>query len=105
MPSMTPAGASKREYLQTVDIFQDLAPEEMAHLEQVTAMVTCERGRVFYNPDEPAEVLFILKTGEVAFSRLSPDGRKLTVETLGPDRFSARWLSSASGCTRTMPRH
>jgi CRP/FNR family transcriptional regulator, cyclic AMP receptor protein len=78
------ATTDKRQYLSMVEIFQDLAPADMEHLEQVTAMVTCERGRVFYNPDEPAEVLFILKRGEVAISRISPDGRKLTIDTLGP---------------------
>ncbi len=75
---------AKRAYLSTVDIFQDLAPSDMEHLERVTAMVTCEAGRGFYNPDEPAEVLFILKRGEVAISRVSPEGKKLIVETLGP---------------------
>ncbi len=75
---------SKLAYLSMVDIFQDLTPSDMEHLERVTAMVTCEPGRVFYNPDEPAEVLFILKHGEVAVSRVSPEGRKLIVETLGP---------------------
>ncbi len=79
----SPAG-TKRDYLQMVDIFQDLAQADMAHLEAVTAMVTCERGRVFYTPDAPAEVLFILKKGEVGISRMSADGRKLMIETLGP---------------------
>ena len=77
------AAPDKRAYLSTVEIFQDLAPSDMEHLERVTAMVTCARGRVFYNPDEPAEVLLILKKGEVAISRISPDGRKLVLDTLG----------------------
>jgi CRP/FNR family transcriptional regulator, cyclic AMP receptor protein len=76
--------ATKRAYLSKVEIFQDLSPSEMEHLERVTAMVTCEPGRVFYNPNEPAEVLFILKRGEVAISRVSPVGKKLIVETVGP---------------------
>lgn len=74
---------AKRIYLSMVEIFQDLAPSEIDHLERITAMVTTERGRVFYNPSEPAEVLFILKRGEVAVSRLSPDGKKLIVATFG----------------------
>lgn len=79
----TSATPDKRAYLSMVEIFQDLAPSDMEHLERVTAMVTCKRGRVFYAPDERAEVLFILKKGDVAISRISPDGRKLMVETLG----------------------
>jgi len=77
-------GTAKRDYLSSVEIFQDLAPTEMEHLVHVTAMMTCERGRVFYNPDEPAEVLFILKQGEVAISRTTIDGKKLIIETIGP---------------------
>jgi CRP-like cAMP-binding protein len=76
--------ATKQAYLSKIEIFQDLGPSEMEHLERVTAMITCEPGRVFYNPEEPAEVLFLLKRGEVAISRVSPEGKKLIVETVGP---------------------
>ncbi len=54
----------------------------MKHLEQVTSMVTSPAGRVFFSPAEPAEVLFILKKGNVAISRISPDGKKLILTTL-----------------------
>jgi CRP/FNR family cyclic AMP-dependent transcriptional regulator len=74
----------KRDYLSMVDIFQDLSSGEMDHLERVTSMVTCERGRVFFNPEEAVEVLFILKRGEVALSRVTLDGRKIIVATVGP---------------------
>ena len=47
-------------------------------------MVTFERGRVFYATDEPGEVVFILKRGRVDLYRIAPDGRKLTVASLGP---------------------
>ncbi|HVB63776.1 MAG TPA: Crp/Fnr family transcriptional regulator [Nitrolancea sp.] len=76
--------ANKHTYLSSMEIFQDLAPAEMKHLELVTSMVTSATGRVFFNPAEPAEVLFILKKGEVAISRISPEGKKLIVSTLGP---------------------
>src|SRR5262249_14962114 len=46
-------------------------------------MVTCERGRVFYAPDEPGEVVFLLKRGRVNLYRLATDGRKLVLATLG----------------------
>ncbi|MER3438400.1 MAG: cyclic nucleotide-binding protein [Chloroflexota bacterium] len=45
-------------------------------------MVTCERGRVFYTPEETGEVVFILKRGKVDLYRLTADGRKLVVATL-----------------------
>jgi CRP/FNR family cyclic AMP-dependent transcriptional regulator len=83
MTTPTDENAVKRAYLSSVEIFQDLPPTEMKHLEEVTSMVTAPSGRVFFNPAESAEVLFILKKGEVAISRISPDGKKLILTTLG----------------------
>src|SRR5688500_17139149 len=77
-------GMNKLTFLSEVEIFQDLTPLEMEDLGKITAMVTTERGRVFFDPAEPAEVLFILKQGEVAISRISPEGKKLIVARLGP---------------------
>jgi CRP-like cAMP-binding protein len=74
----------KLEYLSMVDIFQDLSPDEVANIDQQTTMSTCEAGRIFYMPDETGEVLFLLKKGRVQLYRISPDGKKLVVATLGP---------------------
>lgn len=73
----------KLTYLSMVEIFQDLSKPEMEHLERVTAMVTTPKGRIFYHPHEQSEVLFILKKGEVAVSRVNADGKKLVVSRLG----------------------
>jgi CRP/FNR family transcriptional regulator, cyclic AMP receptor protein len=74
---------NKLAYLSMVEIFQDLTESEMKHLEQVTAMVTTPKGRVFFHPHEQCEVLFILKRGEVAISRTNAEGKKLVVSRLG----------------------
>ncbi|MFQ5855851.1 MAG: Crp/Fnr family transcriptional regulator [Anaerolineae bacterium] len=75
---------SKLRYLSEVDIFQDLTPEDMDWVDRVTTMTTCEKGRVFYTPDETGEVLFLLKKGRVQLYRISPEGKKLVIATLGP---------------------
>lgn len=74
----------KLEYLSMVELFQDLAPEEIQRLEHVTGLVEYRRGHVVYSPDDPAERLFILKRGEVEVSRMTPDGKKLVLARLGP---------------------
>jgi CRP/FNR family transcriptional regulator, cyclic AMP receptor protein len=74
---------NKLAYLSMVEIFQDLSESEMKHLEQVTAMVTTPKGRIFYNPAQTAEVLFILKRGEVSIYRINPEGKKLVLTRLG----------------------
>lgn len=73
----------KITYLQMVDIFQDLSKEEMAEMDHTTTMSTCQRGKIFYQPQDTTEVLFILKKGRVQLYRLSPEGKKLVVATVG----------------------
>jgi len=76
--------AAKLGYLLETEVFAPLSGPERQRLAESTTMVSCERGRVFYTPDEPGEVVFILKRGRVDLYRLAPDGRKLVVATLGP---------------------
>ncbi len=76
------APTSKLTYLQTVDIFQDLSPVQMKDVEAAVPMFTCEPGRIFYRAEEPAEVLFILKKGEIVLSRINEDGKRLITSTL-----------------------
>lgn len=74
---------SKLKYLGEIDIFQDLTPEDIDWMDRVTTMTTCEKGRVFYSPHESSEVLFLLKKGRVQLYRISPEGKKLVITTLG----------------------
>ncbi len=75
--------AAKIGYLLETEVFAPLSGPERQWLAESTTMVSCERGWVFYAPDEPGEVVFILKRGRVDLYRLAPDGRKLVVATLG----------------------
>ncbi len=76
--------AAKLGYLLETEVFRPLSGSERTWLAESTTMVSCERGRVFYTPDEPGEVVFILKRGRVDLYRIAADGRKLVVTTLGP---------------------
>ena len=76
--------AEKLRYLSELMVFQDLSPREMEELNRITTMSTVPKGRVFYRPEEPGEVLFILKEGKVQLYRISPEGKKLVITTLGP---------------------
>ena len=74
----------KINYLQMIDIFQDLSLTEMQEMDRTTTMSTCRRGKIFYQPEDTSEVLFILKKGRVQLYRISPEGKKLVVATIGP---------------------
>ncbi len=72
----------KQGYLKDVDIFQDLSPAEIEALRKRAPMRQVEAGTILYMPDEPMEVLFILKVGRVRLYHLSPDGKALTTAIL-----------------------
>lgn len=74
----------KMKYLSELTLFQDLTSNEMKELNRITTMNTVAKGRVFYRPEEPGEVLFIVKEGRVQLYRISPQGKKLVITTLGP---------------------
>lgn len=73
-------------YLTEVDLFQGLPEEEVENIAHHTNMRQFKRGEIIYSPDDPGEVLFILKKGVVKIYRLSPDGKELTLAQLGPGR-------------------
>lgn len=75
---------AKVGYLKTVDIFQDLTDHELEALESSVTKIPCATGKIFYAPEETGEALFILKKGKVQLYRISPDGRKIVTNTLGP---------------------
>jgi len=76
--------SDKIGYLQMVDIFQDLTETEMEEVDRATTITTCRRGKILYMPEDTSEVLFLLKEGRVQLYRISPDGKKLVIGTVGP---------------------
>ena len=74
----------KRVYLSDTELFRDLSTRDLAELELVTTLTTVPRGRVFYRPEDPGERLFLLRQGRVQLYRISPEGKKLVIATLGP---------------------
>jgi len=78
---MDAAAAPKIAYLKTIDIFQDLSQPEIEEMDSALTMTTCRKGRVFFQPEDTTEVLFILKKGQVQFYKISSDGKKLVVDT------------------------
>lgn len=81
-----PSG-DKLGYLRAIDIFRDLGAEDMAWMDQVTRMVTAERGQLIYSQEDQGEALFLLKTGRVQIYRLTPEGKRLELAVVGPGTF------------------
>ncbi|MFQ5886324.1 MAG: Crp/Fnr family transcriptional regulator [Anaerolineae bacterium] len=69
-------------YLLVEDILRDLGPREREEIERSFAETTFRRGEHIYTPEE--EILFLLKEGMVQLYRLTREGEKRVVDSLGP---------------------
>jgi CRP-like cAMP-binding protein len=74
----------KVRHLSLIDILRDLEQPVLQWLADHTTMITARRGQLIYTPGETREGLFLLKAGSVRLYRLTVDGRKLILSTLGP---------------------
>lgn len=74
----------KPGYLWEHDLFRDLPERDRGAIERMTTLTNVPRGRVFYRPEDVGEVIFLLKEGRVQLYRISPEGKKLVIATLGP---------------------
>ena len=73
----------KLGYLSDVELFRDLSDRDRTELERMTTLTNVPRGRVFYQPEDVSEVLFLVKQGQVQLYRISPEGKKLVIAALG----------------------
>ena len=77
-------GGDKIGYLRMVDIFRDLSETDVQEIDRATTITSAHRGKILYMPEETGEVLFMLKEGRIQLYRISPEGKKLVIATLGP---------------------
>ena len=71
-------------YLSDMDVFKDLSQLETEALFEGMMVRECQRGTVFFTPDESTEQVFVLKSGEVQLYRLDFNGQRLVIRRVGP---------------------
>lgn len=79
--------ANKLTYLHQLPLFKDLSKRELQDIKGQFRHATHPRNHLFFLPDDPGEVMYILKVGRVQLYRMSPEGRKLVVAVLHPITF------------------
>ncbi|MBS1107009.1 MAG: cyclic nucleotide-binding protein, partial [Deltaproteobacteria bacterium] len=70
--------------IEMAELFQALAPEQLARVRSQLRERRVERHRVLFFEGEVAESLWVLRRGQVRLYKASPNGRVTTLETLGP---------------------
>jgi CRP/FNR family transcriptional regulator, cyclic AMP receptor protein len=92
---------TKSTYLKRTNVLQDLSPQEIDDVGHSTRLVNYSAGHLFYMPDDPGEVMFIVKKGRVQLYRISPDGRKLVVAIMQPGAIFGHMALIGQGLHQT----
>lgn len=69
-------------YLKKFNIFEEFDPEEMEALANITHMGRASAGQPLFLPDDPSDKVFLLKEGRVKISKVSEEGKELTLAIL-----------------------
>ena len=82
---MTIAGAHQRSLqeklglLREMDLFAGLSDDDIHAIGHATIMTKCSAGQRILSPDVPPDRIHIVKKGKVRVSRVTPDGKQLTL--------------------------
>ncbi|MCW2925006.1 MAG: putative transcriptional regulator [Thermoleophilia bacterium] len=77
-----PVTLMKHELLQESELFGGLTDKQMQRVDDLTAVTQCERGKVFFSPEDTPGTIYFLKEGRVRLYRRTPEGKQLTVAVL-----------------------
>ncbi len=71
-------------YLKKVPLLGELAPEAVTHLAETVEMKEIRRRQVIYLPGDPGNAVFLVNGGRVKVSKVTRDGKELTLAYRGP---------------------
>lgn len=80
------------EYLRNIPVFEDLAPEDLAIINQATIERKYRKNGTIFMEGEPGEGFHYIKSGKVKIVKLSADGREHIINILGPGEVFAEVL-------------
>ena len=81
-------------YINSSKIFSRLSEKEKTDLSSMLRTTNVKKGSMIYRIGEKAETVYLLKEGSIKISRLSEDGKELTMDILKPgDIFGEMALS------------
>ena len=75
---------SKLWYLKKINLFQEMTAEEMGKLDRMTKMESVRKKTPIFFPGDPSQQVYLLKEGRVKLSRISEEGREVTIALLEP---------------------
>jgi len=95
------SSSDKLWYLKRINLFKAMNPDEMMDLAQKTTMKNFRRKELIYLSNQPGEYVYLLKKGVVKISKLTSDGRELTLALLKPGEIFGELEALGAGETGT----
>jgi len=74
-------------YLKKVPLLAELGPEALARLAERVEVREVRRREVVYLPGDPGEALFAVNGGRIKISKVTRDGKALTLSYCGPSEI------------------
>jgi CRP/FNR family cyclic AMP-dependent transcriptional regulator len=71
-------------YLKKIQLFSDLSGEQLAMLSSHVTLEEVRRRRVIFLPGDPGSAIYFVNGGRVKISRVTRDGKELTLAYRGP---------------------
>ena len=71
-------------YLKKIPILAELGPEVLARLSERIQLREVRRREVVYLPGDPGNSMFIVNGGRIKISKVTRDGKALTLNYVGP---------------------
>jgi len=78
------AEKTKIWYLQNFNLLQGMDESSMEMMDQKSTMKNSSKREIIYFPEERSDNIYMLKEGKVKISRVSEDGKKMTLQLIGP---------------------
>lgn len=71
-------------HVSTGSLFSDLPEEDKDKMEGVLTHISIKKRNLVYSAGDAADMVYVLMEGRVKITRLTEDGRELTLDILGP---------------------
>jgi CRP-like cAMP-binding protein len=78
------AEKTKIWYLQNFNLIKGMDESSMDMMDQKSKMKKSSKREIIYFPEERSDNIYMLKEGKVKISRVSEDGKKMTLHLIGP---------------------
>ncbi len=72
------------EQIKALPYFRELDPRASERVRASLFEVRLERGQMLFAEGEPAQAMYVVRTGQVKIFKLSPEGREQVLRIMGP---------------------